>query len=59
METVKDRRNDLAHGTLSFAECGRDYTINDLEEIKNQAVTFLKGLLDGMKLYYDERQYTI
>lgn len=59
LEAVKDRRNDLAHGTLSFAECGRDYTLNDLEEIKDQTVTFLKGLLDGMKIYYDERQYKL
>ena len=57
LETVKERRNDLAHGTLSFAECGRDYSIKDLGEIKDQAVLFLRGLLAGMKQYYDEKQY--
>lgn len=59
LETVKDRRNDLAHGTLSFAECGRDYSIEDLGEIKDQTVLFLKGLLSGMKKYYDEKQYQL
>lgn len=57
LETVKERRNDLAHGTLSFAECGRDYSIEDLCEIKDQTILFLHGLLDGMKQYYDEKQY--
>ena len=57
LETVKERRNDLAHGTLSFAECGRDYSIKDLGKIKDQAVLFLRGLLAGMKQYYDEKQY--
>ncbi len=59
LETVKDRRNDLAHGTLSFAECGRDYSIDDLEKIKNETVLFLRGLLVGMKQYYDGKQYQL
>ena len=59
LETVKDRRNDLAHGTLSFAECGRDYSIEDLNDIKAETVLFLKGLLQGMKQYYDEKQYKL
>ena len=59
LETVKDRRNDLAHGTLSFAECGREYSLGDLIKIKKETVLFLRGLLDGMKCYYDEKQYQI
>lgn len=57
--TVKDRRNDLAHGTLSFAECGRDYSIEDLVKIKEETVLFLRGLLTGMKQYYDGKQYKL
>lgn len=59
LETVKDRRNDLAHGTLSFAECGRDYSIQELINIKKETVLFLRGLLTGMKQYYDDKQYEI
>lgn len=54
---MKEKRNDLAHGTLSFAECGRDYSIDELWNIKEQTVLFLEGLLEGMKKYYDEKQY--
>ena len=57
LETVKERRNSLAHGTLSFSECGRDYSIAYLEKIKEETVVFLRGLLNGMKQYYDEKQY--
>ena len=53
LKDVKTKRNDLAHGTLSFAECGRDYSLEDLEEIKKQTYAFLSGLLDGMHNYYD------
>ena len=59
LTTVKERRNDLAHGTLSFAECGRDYSIDDLKTIKSETILFLTGLLDGMKQYYDEKQYSV
>lgn len=57
LQTVKDKRNGLAHGNFSFAECGRDYSINELKHIKNETILFLKGLLEGMKTYYDDCQY--
>jgi hypothetical protein len=57
LKDVKTKRNELAHGTLSFADCGRDYTLLDLIEIKDQTYVFLNGLLDGMKKYYDDEGY--
>lgn len=57
LNDVKEKRNCLAHGTISFVECGRDYTINDLRKIKEETVIFLKGILDSMKNYYDQQMY--
>lgn len=57
LEDVKNKRNQLAHGTTSFAECGRYYAIDDLEKIKNETIIFLNGILHGMKKYYDEKTY--
>lgn len=54
---VKNKRNNLAHGTISFVECGRDYTIEDLKKIKTEAINFLKSILDGMKEYHDHQKY--
>ena len=59
LEDVKDKRNQLAHGTLSFVECGRNYTVDDLEKIKNETNIFLNSLLINMKQYYDEQRYKI
>lgn len=59
LETVKEKRNALAHGTLSFAECGRDYSIQELKDIKKETVLFLHGLLAGMKKYYDDKLYKV
>ncbi len=57
LDDVKEKRNNLAHGTVSFVECGRDYTIDDLENIKNETTIFLTAILNGMKNYYDSKLY--
>jgi hypothetical protein len=57
LKDVKTKRNELAHGTLSFAECGREYSLKDLTEIKDQTYVFLTGLLDGMNDYYENDGY--
>lgn len=54
---VKNKRNELAHGTISFAECGRDYSLLDLQRIKEETIIFLKGFLDGMSNYYNKKDY--
>lgn len=57
LEDVKNKRNYLAHGTMSFVECGRDYSVEDLSKIKTETVFFLSNILDGMKDYYDNQLY--
>lgn len=57
LKDVKDMRNNLAHGTISFVECGRDYTIDDLDKIKQETISFLNSILDGMNVYYNEKLY--
>lgn len=57
LKDVKEKRNNLAHGTLSFEECGRNYSLVDLNEIKDQTILFLKNILNGMNEYYIEKKY--
>ncbi|MHB8125247.1 MAG: MAE_28990/MAE_18760 family HEPN-like nuclease [Desulfitobacteriaceae bacterium] len=57
LKTVKDKRNNLAHGDESFGDCARDMTLNDLEHIKDEVVKFIKAILDGMKEYYDNKVF--
>ena len=57
LEDVKNKRNQLAHGTTSFAECGRYYALEDLEKIKNETIIFLNGILQGMKKYYQDKTF--
>ncbi len=59
LDDVKDKRNNLAHGTISFVECGRDYSIEALILIKNETITFLEGILRGMKDYCEDKSYLL
>lgn len=57
LSTVKTKRNALAHGNESFSECGRQYTVADLEEMKRQAVIFMRSVLNNIKRYLDDGKY--
>jgi hypothetical protein len=51
LRTVKTKRNALAHGEISFAECGREYTVADLKRIHEQVRVFLSGVVASADRY--------
>lgn len=57
LKTVKDNRNDLAHGNKSFAEVGRDYDVHELETMLEQVVEYLKELLESVENYIKTQAY--
>lgn len=54
---IKGRRNDLAHGTFSFTEVGKEYSIEDLETIKDETINYLSEILDNIEYYLIEGEY--
>lgn len=57
LEEIRGRRNDLAHGTFSFTEIGKEYTIGDLEKMKNETVNYLTEILSNISIYLLNQQY--
>ena len=55
--TVKEQRNALGHGNVTFTECGRQYAVSDLERIKRQTVVFVRSILKNVKRYLEEDAY--
>ncbi|WP_096085493.1 MAE_28990/MAE_18760 family HEPN-like nuclease [Agaribacterium haliotis] len=55
--TVKNQRNSLSHGNSTFTEVGNMYTVDDLQRIKKQVVTYLKSTLKNINRYADKTQY--
>jgi MAE_28990/MAE_18760-like HEPN len=54
---VKSNRNDLAHGIKSFEEVGGDQAIEELLEIKEEAVEYLRQILENIRDYLDNEEY--
>ncbi|MGG4501637.1 MAE_28990/MAE_18760 family HEPN-like nuclease [Paenibacillus polymyxa] len=57
--TVKNLRNKLSHGDISFSECGRNYVVNDLKKIKKDVSRFLEHFLDQVEIYITSKKYKI
>ncbi len=55
--TIKSNRNDLAHGTKSFTEVGRDKTADELLEIKKKVIIYLRQILKNIETYLDNEEY--
>lgn len=56
---VKDLRNKLAHGEISFSEAGRTNTIEDLVKIKNKVFIYLDELLKNIAKYIKDEDYKV
>jgi hypothetical protein len=54
---VKNKRNALAHGDLSFVECGRDYSVAELGKIKNQSFWYLKSILRNIDKFNAKKTF--
>ena len=59
LEIIKQNRNYLAHGEKSFYECGRDYTLADLHDMRNQVVKYLERILANVERYIETQQFRV
>jgi MAE_28990/MAE_18760-like HEPN len=54
---VKDLRNKLAHGNISFVECAEDITVQDLRDLTNKIASYLREVVAGFKLSIDTNEF--
>lgn len=57
LQTIKDKRNQLAHGEFTFSDIGKNYTSNDLIEYKSEVVTFIENVLNNVETYINAKGY--
>ena len=55
--TIKDVRNDLAHGLKTYDEIGRDYSARSLLEISVRSLAYIKAILDNVDDYLEASGY--
>lgn len=54
---VKYLRNRLAHGTLSFEECGDGVAVADLKDIRGRTANYLREVIASFQKYIDEHLF--
>ncbi|MEN9610612.1 MAG: hypothetical protein RLZZ628_1426 [Bacteroidota bacterium] len=57
LETIRKRRNLLAHGFISFTDCGRERDITEMEELKNESLLYIEQILNNIDQFLKDKQY--
>lgn len=56
---VKQLRNRLAHGSISFAQCAEDVTVGRLIDLKDRTVNYLREVVDCFSRYIERSEYLL
>lgn len=59
LKLVKQLRNRLAHGTISFAECAADITVSQLVELKSATVNYLREVIARFVMFVSGFEYIL
>jgi len=59
LQLVKKLRNSLAHGSISFAECGENLTVGELRDLASRTAAYLREVVAAFRSYIDGHGYII
>ena len=51
---IKDLRNRLAHGSISFEQSGENVTVNDLKDLRTRTVEYLREVIESFAKYLED-----
>lgn len=57
LKTIKDNRNKLAHGEMSFEEIGRELSVQQIVSLKDKIFEYLEGLIQKVEDYLSTKKY--
>ena len=57
MKLIKEMRNKLAHGSISFVECSRNDTPMNLRELFESVRNYMRAVVASFSQYVIEHQY--
>lgn len=57
LKTIKDYRNKLAHGELSFEEAGRNLSIEQLKVMKDKTFQYIEKIILALDAYINNERY--
>jgi hypothetical protein len=54
---IKQRRQDLSHGLKTFAQCGGNFTEDEMIKLKGNVVEYLDFILTNIETFLNQKQY--
>ncbi|HXT18708.1 MAG TPA: MAE_28990/MAE_18760 family HEPN-like nuclease [Gemmatimonadaceae bacterium] len=59
LKFIKVTRNDLAHGILSFAECGEGVTVAELRDLTQKTSVYLRAVLSSFQRSIEAHEFLV
>lgn len=59
LEVIALLRNNLAHGSLSFAECGRGVVVRELRDLKQRTSLYLSEIVDTFEAWVESYEFLV
>lgn len=56
---IKNKRNQLAHGEITFSEAGKDKSIEEMISIKNTVTQYFNTLMNNIKNHIENEDFKI
>lgn len=57
LEQIKIYRNKLAHGRITFTDCGKDKSVTQMVGYKNNAIEYLEEVLSNIENYITAKSF--
>jgi hypothetical protein len=56
---VRKLRNSLAHGSISFAECGENVTVGELRDLSDRTAAYLREVVRAFEAYIQDHRFLV
>lgn len=57
LRLIKHLRNSLAHGSLSFEECGENVTVRELRDIRERTALYLREVVRTFQVFIERHEF--
>lgn len=57
LKLIREYRNALSHGNLSFVECSESNTVSDLRDLANKVSLYLKEVITEFQIFIDNNEF--
>ncbi|OQX76448.1 MAG: hypothetical protein B6D64_09860 [Bacteroidetes bacterium 4484_276] len=55
---IKNKRNRIAHGEQTFYDVGKDFSVGELNDFKNETFAYLSDIINSIEKFIIDGNYT-